>query len=252
MDPNLNHAALEYGDESTWLAERHPRVPVVVGPRKRSNVEYAMEVHNPQVLLIDDGFQTLSVGRDRDLVLVDASRPFGEWRVFPWGRLREWASGLRRASAIVLTKTNWAPKEQVEEYRRKIQEQTGAPRYEFEFLVQEPTPFRPQGGRSRPERWVVVSGIAHGEFFLSQVRRFGEIKKELRFKDHHNYTERDFNRIDEALGRDSTTGLLTTAKDAVKLGAEPRLRERLWTAELKPRALFDEEEFFRAILPTHP
>ena len=59
----------------------------------------------PQVdtFLLDDAFQHRRAQRHFDLVLIDATNPFGHGHVLPRGLLREPAAGLRRADAILVT-----------------------------------------------------------------------------------------------------------------------------------------------------
>jgi tetraacyldisaccharide 4'-kinase len=54
--------------------------------------------------LLDDGFQHRRLGRDVDLVLIDALNPFSGGSVFPLGRLREPVEGLARADVILVTR----------------------------------------------------------------------------------------------------------------------------------------------------
>ena len=55
------------------------------------------------LFLLDDGFQHRRAARDFDLVLVDATNPFGHDHVLPRGLLREPAAGLARADAVLIT-----------------------------------------------------------------------------------------------------------------------------------------------------
>jgi tetraacyldisaccharide 4'-kinase len=55
------------------------------------------------VFLLDDAFQHRRAKRDFDLVLIDASNPFGYDHVLPRGLLREPPAGLARADAILIT-----------------------------------------------------------------------------------------------------------------------------------------------------
>ena len=55
---------------------------------------------------MDDDFQHRALARDIDIVLIDASNPFGYDHVLPRGLLREPLSGLQRASINVLTKVD--------------------------------------------------------------------------------------------------------------------------------------------------
>lgn len=56
--------------------------------------------------ILDDGFQHRQLARDLDIVLVDASCPFGHGRLLPRGLLREPRENLRRAGAVVVTRAD--------------------------------------------------------------------------------------------------------------------------------------------------
>ncbi len=58
--------------------------------------------YNPDVFLLDDGFQHRRLARDLDIVLLDALNPFARGGVFPLGRLRESPRALARAGAVVI------------------------------------------------------------------------------------------------------------------------------------------------------
>ena len=57
------------------------------------------------VVLLDDGFQHRRIHRALDLVLLDATRPFGYGHLLPRGLLRERPAALARAHAVVITRT---------------------------------------------------------------------------------------------------------------------------------------------------
>ena len=58
------------------------------------------------IVLLDDGFQHRRLARDFDLVLLDATEPFGFDHLLPRGTLREPVAGLRRAQAVVLSRAD--------------------------------------------------------------------------------------------------------------------------------------------------
>ena len=92
------------GDEPLMMAQRLG-VPVVVGRDRRRAGQLAVETFNPDLLVMDDGFQHLKLKRDLDLVLLDHDRPFGNGRFLPAGRLRETAAmAARRAHGLILTR----------------------------------------------------------------------------------------------------------------------------------------------------
>src|SRR5207253_4833637 len=80
----------------------------------------AIQNFNPQVLLLDDGFQHRRLARDLDIVLLDALEPFGFDHVFPRGTLREPLSGLRRAAVICLSRADAASAAQRDAIRERV------------------------------------------------------------------------------------------------------------------------------------
>ena len=62
----------ESGDEPFLLAHSLPGVPVVVGSKLKT-IPYAAHQFASDLVIIDDGFQSLSVVRDLDIVLIDLS-----------------------------------------------------------------------------------------------------------------------------------------------------------------------------------
>jgi tetraacyldisaccharide 4'-kinase len=76
------------GDEPCLLARKLKGIPVIVGRERWIAGRYAIDRFHTQVLILDDGFQHLALGRDINLLLLDSSSPFGNGWVFPRGELR--------------------------------------------------------------------------------------------------------------------------------------------------------------------
>ncbi|HEX4276772.1 MAG TPA: tetraacyldisaccharide 4'-kinase, partial [Bryobacteraceae bacterium] len=96
------------GDEAQLLMQAES-VPVGIGADRYVVGEELLLASNAKLLFLDDGFQHRQLARDFDLVLVDALRPFGGGELIPLGRLREPMSGLARASAFLITRSDEAP-----------------------------------------------------------------------------------------------------------------------------------------------
>ena len=94
------------GDEPYLMALKLEGVPVLVGKDRFRIGMMAVREFVPDVLVLDDGFQHLKVHRDLDLLLLDASRPFGNGHLLPRGVLREPIDRLNRGDAIVLTRSD--------------------------------------------------------------------------------------------------------------------------------------------------
>ena len=102
----MAHAADGKNDEALELEQALPGVPHVQNPDRVAAAREAIEQFGCQVILLDDGFQHRRLARDLDIVLLDASAPFGFEHVFPRGMLREPVEDLRRADVVCLTRAD--------------------------------------------------------------------------------------------------------------------------------------------------
>src|SRR5438309_6499715 len=96
-------------DEVALLRQRlNGRAQFGVGKDRYKN-GLALAKDGAEWFILDDGFQHLALQRDADIVLLDATDPFGGGGILPAGRLREPRSGLARADIVVITRANHAP-----------------------------------------------------------------------------------------------------------------------------------------------
>ena len=99
----------EPNDEAKELAEKLPDVPHLQNPDRVSASQTAIDELEMQLIVLDDGFQHRRLGRDLDIVMIDALEPFGFDHVFPRGTLREPITGLKRANVVALSRADLAP-----------------------------------------------------------------------------------------------------------------------------------------------
>src|SRR6185369_14560595 len=71
------------GDEPFLLARRLPGVPVFVGANRFQTGLFALEKVPVHFFVLDDGFQHRALRRDVDLVLLDATNPWGGGALIP-------------------------------------------------------------------------------------------------------------------------------------------------------------------------
>ena len=206
----------EGGDEPVLLAHRLPGAIVVVAPR-REDAARAAEAFAPDVFLLDDGFQHLCVRRDLDLLLLDAADPFGGGKYPPFGRLREPLSALRRADGFVFTR-GLPGHPTPAELSTVAGENRAAPVFTARIFPEGLT--GPSGApAAKPERSLAVCGIATPASFFASLAAIGiEPAERLVFPDHRRYGDRDVRRIAAAARQTSSAAVVTTEKDAVKLG----------------------------------
>jgi len=224
------------GDEALLLSLRLSDVPVVVGRNRARGAKRLLSQEPVDLVLLDDGFQHRALGRDRDVVLLDAERPLGNGRRLPAGPLREGARALRRADLILAT--GGLPADPVPERIRRLAERY-APQARLRAAWTKPAGIRPLGGEApQPaETWsgvgvLLVSAIARPGRFRRLLERSGcRVGDAVAFRDHHVFRPQEVREL-ERRAREGGLRLVTTAKDEVRLWRVPR-QEPWWVAEIE-------------------
>src|SRR5262249_52484570 len=90
-------------DEAMLLEGNLPDVPHLQDRDRVAIAATAVEELESEVLVLDDGFQHRRLARELDIVLIDATNPWGFGYLFPRGALREPIGSLKRAHAVMLT-----------------------------------------------------------------------------------------------------------------------------------------------------
>ncbi len=212
------------GDEAMLLAQRLPGVPVIVGADRVAAGRLAVERFRPEAIFLDDGFQHRRLHRDADLVLLDSTDPFGGGRLLPRGRLREPIGGLGRAQAFLVTRIDQGG--DPADLCRSLG--TLAPGRPIARARVRPVSLREVGATGerpmaelRGKRVLAVSGIANpGSFHRTLTDAGATLVGTLSFRDHHAFDADDRRRMGHAAGVHGAEWIVTTEKDAVRLGAE--------------------------------
>ena len=215
---------LPQSDEVALLRERlSGKVQIGVGADRYKNGE-VLARHGVDWFVLDDGFQHLKLSRDADIVLVDASDPFGGGLMLPAGRLREPVSALRRASIVVVTRSVQAPSPAIEAIIRR---HTNVPIFyattEFEKVLRVPqlAVELPLSYWGRVQ-FMAFCGIGNPSAFFEDLRNWGfQIVAERSFGDHHVYTEREVAEMELAASNSGANALLCTEKDVWNLRHAP-------------------------------
>ncbi|MDU4425030.1 MAG: tetraacyldisaccharide 4'-kinase [Raoultella sp.] len=91
----------EAGDEPVLIFQR-TGAPVAVSPERREAVQALLHAHDLQLIITDDGLQHHKLARDKEIVVIDGERRFGNGWWLPAGPMRERASRLRSVDAIIV------------------------------------------------------------------------------------------------------------------------------------------------------
>ncbi|MFZ0413387.1 MAG: tetraacyldisaccharide 4'-kinase, partial [Candidatus Acidiferrales bacterium] len=171
-----------------------------------------------ECFVLDDGFQHLQLARDVDIVMVDATNPFGGGHVLPAGRLREPVSALRRADIIVITRSDHAPA--VEAVVRRYSE---AP---IMYAQTELVGIEPYGAdlnspveaAREGKKIFAFCGIGNPAAFLDDLKRWGlSVVGHAKFRDHYFYAEHDVANLEAQAAAVSADALVCTEKDIYDL-----------------------------------
>jgi tetraacyldisaccharide 4'-kinase len=205
------------GDEPQLLALSLDRVPVIVGSDRVAGAALGLR-QGADLVILDDGFQHRRLQRDLDLVLLDATNPFGNGRLIPAGSLREPLASLARADVVVLTRSRATERfPQIEERVRR--HNSGAP---ILTAGHRAAGFVDATGRvaPRPRRALAFCGIGSPDRFRLDLESQGVELAEFRaFRDHHRYTKPELEGLHERATKRHAV-LVTTEKDMVRLGPE--------------------------------
>ncbi|MEM9418062.1 MAG: tetraacyldisaccharide 4'-kinase [Planctomycetota bacterium] len=196
-------------------------VPVMANP---SRVEGAHDVlvDRPEVtvFVLDDGFQHRKAHRDLNLVLVDASVPFGFGRVLPRGLLREPLCNLKRADQVIVTRADRIKADELATLDQRIERLTGRPllahtRHHWAKLR--------QGEQDLPVEYLAdktvlgCSGVGNPTDFEKSLREVaGKCVGHIVFEDHRNYNRTDISGIFHTAEERGADAVVITEKDWVK------------------------------------
>lgn len=255
VDLKRKDAAAYFGDEPVLLAERNPQVDFFVGPYKFETAQYALQKVSPQLVIVDDGFQHRQLYRDIDLVILDATEPFENYECVPAGRARESWESLARATAFIITKTNLADPEHVQELcarLKKFDKPLILMSYELQFLRGDSSLGERNLKQEQGKNFFLVSAIGQPQSFEKNLEKFSvRIQEHLVFQDHHQYSARDVEKIlakwREAGAQAGAGDLLTTEKDYVKLKSLWPKEVPLWYAPLEVHIQSQEEIFYEIL-----
>lgn len=209
-------------DEGRVLEENLPDVPHLQDADRVRLAGIAVEELEAEVLVLDDGFQHRRLARDLDIVLIDALNPFGGGWLLPRGLLREPISSLRRASVVLLSRSDLVAEAERAAIRAEAERHAGPLRWAE--VRHAPIDLLDSEGGASPlstlagARVAAFCGIGNPEGFRrTLVPLCGSLVDFRTFPDHHDYDQADVDSL-AAWALDRGVDLvLTTQKDSVKL-----------------------------------
>ncbi len=225
------------GDEPALLAHALPQVPIVICADRHRAGLVAEERFGVDLHILDDGFQHFALGRDVDVVAVDATQELSDFAVLPAGRQRERCGALRRADMILLTRTELQCPEPVERKVRSIN--SNARIFHCSTVLRGVT----AAGRDellpledyRDRTFCAFCGIGNPRAFFAGLRRWGfNLSAEIAFSDHHVYGPQDIERLRTAARDSGAQAFVTTEKDLMNLSPQYQLELPVLACRIQP------------------
>jgi len=253
QSPVTSHETM--GDEPYMLKMNLEDVPVMVEADRIRAAKLAIRDYGADTVILDDGLQQWSIKKDLEIVTIDATCPFGNRKLIPRGILREPLSSLKRADVFVVTKTNLNQTgDRVKGFLGRIN-----PTALNIESIHSPLGFRRLdkpgellGISVLAQKTVTLfSGIGDPDSFEALIRNLGaQIGLSFRFRDHHNYSKEDLDKIIKSSKDKNIDTIITTEKDAVRLGS---LQLRAYSLQLlylriELKIIKDEQEFYNRLL----
>lgn len=232
----------EAGDEPYLIAKKLSRVPVVVCGKRVRGARFAVTHFNPDVVILDDGFQHIALSRDEDIVVIDCTIPFGFGHLLPRGLLREPLSALRRATGFLLTHADEREHGQIIDTLRQINPTANISksRHRPVRLVSMKDNAETRCDSLAGKRVLALSSIGNPKAFEETLRKLGaDVVSRLRFRDHHWYDAADIERIQTTAERSRVDYVVTTEKDGVRLALPPRVPENTLVLEVELELIDD-------------
>jgi tetraacyldisaccharide 4'-kinase len=211
---------------------------------------------------LDDGFQHLRVKRDLDIVLLDATNPFGNGKLLPAGILRESLESLKRADVVVITRANLVDESKISNIKLRVSKiKTNCKILVSENKTIELTKLKDFSAKAQNlqikniklstlhsplSAYCAFCALGNPENFYEQLRRENfNLVHTKNFPDHHFYSQSEITKLEKEAVTKGAEILLTTAKDAVKLA---HLKFNFSCYVVESGLIFDDESAFIALI----
>jgi tetraacyldisaccharide 4'-kinase len=221
------------GDEA-YLHSLELSIPVMVGKDRYKACKILKERYELDIIILDDGFQHRRLKRDENIVLVDATNPFGGGNLLPKGRLREDIKGLHRATEFIITKSDLVEVSKIDEIKRELAV------YGKSIKVSKHGPVFLKNQNSKKnlleikgKRVLLFSALANPMQFVKTIEKLEpSVVENIAYSDHYYFSEEDFSYINQKAFEFEADYIISTEKDYVKY-AERYERENLFYLKIE-------------------
>lgn len=231
MVSSTNDRAQDVGDEPLLLAKQ---APTIIARDRVAGLQFIEQQFTPDLIIMDDGFQSARIKPQHALLVVDGKRGLGNGCLMPAGPLRAPLSvQIEHADSLLVVHGSDENHATTKELMRHFEEKQATVFNARLKLVQDYD--------LANKRVVAFSGIGNPQKFFDTVEECGaDLVSSLPFPDHHSFSEGEAaNILLQASLFDAE--IVTTAKDAIRLeGGTGNLTKLLEASKvIEVEAVFD-------------
>ena len=205
------------GDEPFLMATILKSVPVIVCEDRKEAIRHLVNSSTVNIIIMDDGFQHRKVKRDLDIITISANDTKNDYRLLPWGKLREPFKNINRSNAIVFTKTdNYTPPNMLAEFQSVFKGNSIVSSIIPVLMRCDSSGYH----KSLPssEGLFAFCGIGEPDSFFKSIKQLDlKLGGNRIFSDHQEYTESVITELSAQIKSSNCTAIITTEKDLVKL-----------------------------------
>mgnify|MGYP001460210124 CR=1 FL=1 len=234
------------GDEPTLIAKKTTDIPIVVDNNRYRGGCYLVSKYNPDIIILDDGFQHRSLKRDLNILLINSLDKKENHKLIPIGKLREPWKNYKRADILIKTKSNLI---EDNDFLTKRINKTNKNIFISESHIKISSVFTEKKLTKinlSNKNIMTLSAIGDHKSFITAIKKTGcNLIKALNFRDHYNFNQNLWNKIEYSIQKLNIEFILTTEKDWVKI--EPLKRKTpIIVFELNV-TINREEDFFKIL-----
>jgi len=248
---NDTHSVEDVGDEPLQYFKKFKDIDVAVDVNRVNGILKLITESSPNLVLLDDAFQHRKVKGSFYILLTKYDDLFTDDFLLPTGNLRESRAGAKRADIILVTK---CPIDLSETSKNKIRDKFKKYKTNV-FFTTISYDLKTSGYNSifvddlKDFEVLLITGIANPKPLVSFLNEKNVIFKHLKFSDHHNFTDKEIEKIKKDFdGLNSSKKLiLTTEKDYVRLESSI---ENISFLGIQT-SFMEEQKLFNSIIKSH-
>jgi tetraacyldisaccharide 4'-kinase len=210
----------DIGDEPAMMRAKFPGITVAVCEDRVEGIRRLMQLpQKPDLVVLDDVYQHRHLKPSVSILLTEYGDPYFDDHILPFGNLREWRCGSRRADIVIVSKCPPLVSEQQRQaYRTKLKLQPHQLLHFSQIDYGQPLPLYGGADWQPVKEVLLLTGIAHPDPLKRHIEKQCTVHH-LAFPDHHDFSAADTQQIVNTFNsiHEPSKAIVTTEKDAMRL-----------------------------------